>query len=46
LDFRCTIGAARNPTVVYGWLGQDHETTLKSYTLQVVIVAWRGAGQR
>jgi hypothetical protein len=40
LDFSCRIGAARNPTVAYGWLGEDHEATLKSYELQVVIVAW------
>jgi hypothetical protein len=29
---------SQKSTVAYGWLAQDHETTLKSYKLQAVIV--------
>jgi hypothetical protein len=40
LDFRCGMGAARNPTVA--WL--VHDTKWKCQIDQALIVLWRAAG--
>src|SRR5882724_6638677 len=43
-DFRCEIGAARNPTVAYDRLGLVHDTTWKCQIDEALIVLWRTAG--
>src|SRR5262249_34210315 len=43
-DFRCEIGAARNPTVAYNRLGLVHNTKCKYQIDQALIVMWHTAG--